>query len=445
MVVRPLVRQELAAARVGSYSRCFGELLRSMISARGLVWAIVASRLLVLAAGAYASLFTRRLSNWNLFDPTGLTTSLGTVGNLLTAASVRWDSLHYLSIAAHGYKPAGDTGFFPFYPLLIRVTGWLVGSDVIAGLLISLVSFAIALSLLHQLTREQLGRRAADATVLLLAFAPLTLFFSAIYTESLLFALSVGTFFLARHGHLRWACLTAACATVTQVEGVALWAPLAFMFWESDGRRLRFHRLFSLDGAALLMPLVALLGLLLYMHLLGFGWLAPITGSKPIGHGYSIAPYRIPSHGPALLVRSIDGPFVTIWRAILAGAWGLYQTLHGAVPIAPNLSDLFTIGFQNLIYLIVLAISLSALAGAWRLLPTAYAIYATLVILVFTMSVVTLVPLRAFDRYMLPQFPLWMVAANWLDKHRLLRPVLIVSPILTVFYTIEFARWAMIA
>jgi hypothetical protein len=357
---------------------------------------------------------------------------------------VRWDSIHYLSIASQGYKPAGDTGFFPFYPLLIRGLGWVLSSDVLAGIVISIVSFAVGLVLLHRIAREELGERVADATVLLLAFAPLTVFFSAIYTESLFLALSVGTFYLARRGHFRWACVTAAFTTVTHVEGIALLAPVAYMLWEANGHRRDLRQLRSWNAAALLLPPAALMSLFFYMHEIGFGWLAPVLGAKATGHGHSIAPIFPPVHSAEALVRTVVGPVVTIWHAFQAGGLGIAQTLNGVNPLLPGDGNMFSIGFQNLVYLIVLLICLAALASAWRLLPKAYAIYATLVVLVFTMSDVNLIPLRAFDRYMLPLFPLWMMAAKWLDERRVLRWVLVISPCLVTLYTIEFTRWVMI-
>jgi len=410
-----------------------------------LVRAVLISRLLVLAAGAFAALFTAPVTGWALLDPTRVSSSLGAVGNLLTASIVRWDAIHYLGIATQGYKPAADTGFFPFYPLLIRLLGWVVSSNVVAGILISFASFAIGLTLLHRLAAEELGHRTADSTVLLLAFAPLTVFFTALYTESLFLALSVGTFYLARRGQFTWACVAAACATLTHVEGIALWAPVAYMFWEAKGGSRDLRTLRSWDAAALLLPPAALLGLFFYMHANGFGWLAPLLGAKPTGHGHSISPFfSVADHSRDALVRTITGPFVTIWDAFQAGGRGIAQTLSGVNPLLPGSGNLFSIGFQNAVYLVVLLITLAALAGAWRILPRPYAIYATLVILVFTMSDVNLIPLRAFDRYMLSLFPLWMMAAKWLDERKLLRGVLIISPCLLTFYTIEFTRWVMI-
>jgi hypothetical protein len=62
---------------------------------------------------------------------------LGTFGNVLAAASVRFDSCYYLNIARHGYgKTTGAPVFFPLYPLLIRALSYLTGSEALAGIAI---------------------------------------------------------------------------------------------------------------------------------------------------------------------------------------------------------------------------------------------------------------------------------------------------------------------
>ena len=63
----------------------------------------------------------------------GASPTLGSLGNVLAAPAVRWDSVWYVQIAEHGYRALGPTAFFPFYPLLIHVGSWLVVSPIIAG------------------------------------------------------------------------------------------------------------------------------------------------------------------------------------------------------------------------------------------------------------------------------------------------------------------------
>jgi hypothetical protein len=86
--------------------------------------AVVCSRLIVLAAGAGGALFTGQVSGWQQLDPQRLSSSLGSVGNVMAASVFRWDAVGYVGIAEHGYTSPRSTVLFPLYPLLIRVVAW---------------------------------------------------------------------------------------------------------------------------------------------------------------------------------------------------------------------------------------------------------------------------------------------------------------------------------
>jgi hypothetical protein len=146
------------------------------------------------------------------------------------------------------------------------------------------------------------------------------------------------------------------------------------------------------------------------------------------------------AHGHAM-----TGPIVTLARGTVDGLAGLGALLSGGRPIAPGLADPFTLGFQNLVYLIILTICVAALVAAWRLLPKAYAIYAALVLVVCTWSPAPDFALRSIDRYSLVIFPLWMAAAAKLTERRLIAPVMLLSTILLVFYSYEIACWVFVA
>ena len=110
-------------------------MLRGSLTAR----ALLASRLLALLAGACGVLSASAGRPWG---PTNI--GLGSVGNVLAGSAVRFDANWYLAIARHGYAATGtgSRAFWPLYPELVRVLGYVVGSDVIAGVAISLGSFA---------------------------------------------------------------------------------------------------------------------------------------------------------------------------------------------------------------------------------------------------------------------------------------------------------------
>src|SRR5258708_757595 len=142
------------------------------------------TRLLVWAAGVGALLVWGTSGREAAFDPAGLTSPFGAFGDLLAGPAARWDSSWYLGISISGY--GGDpsrAAFFPLYPLLARGGGWIVGSPLVAGALISCACLVAALAALHELTRLELGEGAARWTVLALAVSPMSFFFSAVYSE----------------------------------------------------------------------------------------------------------------------------------------------------------------------------------------------------------------------------------------------------------------------
>jgi hypothetical protein len=384
------------------------------------VW-VLGSRFVVLAAGAAGSLFSLPVAGWTRYDPGRVTTSLGSVGDLLAASSVRWDALGYISLAQHGYTSASSTRLFPLFPLMIRGVSMFVGSPVVAGEIIGLAAFGVGLTLVHRIAIEYVGRSAADAAVLLIAFSPLSFVFSALYTASLLLALVAASFYLAEHNRFGWACVAAAGAAVTHVQGILMVAPLAFMYWDSHGRTLNPRRLWSPSLLALALPLLTLGAFFADMHARGWGWLAPIVNQNRINAG-----------------RTLVGPVSTLINTVGDSVTGISRTLSGKPVIsAGGLPP----GIENIIYAIALTIAVLSLVCAWRRLPTPYVLFTALAILLCTSSSVAMEPLKGFDRYMLPIFPLWIGAGAWMQERRLTGAILMTSTILLVVYTFEFARW----
>ena len=384
--------------------------------------AFAISRLLVLAGGIAGALAVPRVSGWWRFDPTGITSHLGSLGNVLAAPAVRWDSIHYLTIAGHGYRRASDTVFFPLYPLLVRGLGFVTGSDVVAAVGLSALSFAAALVLLHRLVDLELGRRAADATVLLLAFAPVSFFFTAVYTESLFLALSVGSVYCVRRGRLGRAATLAALAAVTRVPGVLLVIPLA-LEWIRERRRI------DRSAAWLGLPPLALLGYLLYSAARGFGPLAPFLQQTSADHGHRMG-----------------GPLATILTALQTAASGLGTVvLHGGAVYSSGLGGGLSYAAKSVALLLVLIAALVALRAVFRRLPVGYGAYAAAALLVSIWSPVGEQPLLSLDRYTLTIFPLWMVAGAWLSKRRLTWPAVLACAPLLALWTLQFAAWTYVA
>ncbi len=388
-----------------------------------LLGAFLGSRLLVLAGGLTGSLTTGRRADWSMFDPGRITAHLGPIGDALAAVAVRWDSLHYLAIARHGYSTVGNAVFYPLYPILLRALGLILGSDVIAGVAISCASFIVALELLHRLTELELGRGAADAAVLLLCFAPLSFFFSAVYTESVFLALSLGAVYAARRERWALACGLGALATLTRVPGVLLAAPIALLFWRAN-RRAPDRRL-----AWLLLIPAALAAYPAYLASRGFGLLAPVTQQGAAQHGHRFT-----------------GPVSSIVAALQSAASGLGAIAGGTDPVfSPTIGGPLSPSAESVLLLAVLCLAGWALVACFRRLPLAYSLYAALALVVCVSSPVSRQPLISLDRYALTIFPLWMAAGAALSRRRLLWPVLGLMGALLAFYSFQFATWAFVA
>src|SRR3954463_9939921 len=203
--------------------------------------ALCVSRLLVWASGAAAAALFGLSARVTLFDPGGVTRPFGPAGNALVAPLARWDSVWYLAIANDGY-PADDprrAAFFPPYPLLGGAPNALVRQPILAGALVSLACFAVALMLLHRLAALELGEPAARMTVWALALFPGAVFFSAVYSEALYLAVSVGCIYAARTNRWAWAGCLGALGAATRSAGVLLVVPLAVMWLSSPARRDR--------------------------------------------------------------------------------------------------------------------------------------------------------------------------------------------------------------
>ena len=129
-------------------------------------------------------------------------------------AFARHDSGWYFDIARNGYDATAavaggrsNIAFAPVYPMLMRYVGRLFGrapGDVyLGGIVVSWLSFALAMVVLYRLAALDLPRRRAERAVLLTAIFPFSFFFGAVYTEStfLLFTLLAFYGFRTR----RWA------------------------------------------------------------------------------------------------------------------------------------------------------------------------------------------------------------------------------------------------
>jgi hypothetical protein len=416
---------------------------------RQTVWrALWTSRLVILFSGLAGVLQIGVAGGaTSAYDPTNLTAPFGYLPNALVAPLARWDSVWYLTIARFGYAHIRERmAFYPLYPGLIHILDWVVRSDLLAGVLISVVSFAVALVLLHRLVRLDFDTEVADTTVLLLAFCPVSFFFSAVYTESLFLALSVATIYAARRE--RWlACgLFGFAAALSRNGGIALILPVAVIYLYGPraaasaaltrwgGERAGWRRL---------MPRYRLSANVLWLALIPAG-LGAYVAYLGVRYGDPLAPFRVES----VWYRHTTFPLSTVWDGARQAWDGIRQLLQG--PVAPYrvpsyaqgvisaaLQDVYLFGF------LVLGV-VGLICVIWRL-GAAYALY-TLALLVLSLAdPVSLQPLASLPRYELMIFPLFIWGAQWLTRHRMVGYAIPALAVLLGLFTVEFATWRWVA
>jgi len=149
----------------------------------------------------------------------------------------QWDSGWYYRIAHDGYSyvkgKQSTVVFFPVYPLLMRATGGAVGSDYVAGILVTAAAGIGAAALFFTWVRDRLSPGAARASLLLFVLYPYAFFlFGAVYADAVFIVAVLGAFVLLEHDHPWLAGLVGAVATACRPMGAVLVVGLAVRAWE---------------------------------------------------------------------------------------------------------------------------------------------------------------------------------------------------------------------
>jgi hypothetical protein len=138
----------------------------------------------------------------------------------------RFDGQWYLKLAAHGYPSAvvhhqSTLGFFPLYPMLIRVVSWFGSvSYAVGALLISFAGGLVAVVLVQRLATRWWGERAGRRAGLVFAIFPGSIVFSMAYSEGVAIPLVLGC--LLALSSERWLVAGLLAGLATAVEPVAM-------------------------------------------------------------------------------------------------------------------------------------------------------------------------------------------------------------------------------
>jgi Gpi18-like mannosyltransferase len=321
---------------------------------------------------------------------------------LLLAVWGRWDAVHYIDIAMSGYH-GWDMAFFPLYPLLIGGLGMLIGNHLVAGLIISNVAFFFGLLFLYKLVEHEFDRTVARRAIFYISIFPTAVFFSAVYTESLFFMLTVASFYYMREHRWWLAGVIGLFAAMTRVEGMLLIVPFAIEWFIAYRKDLR-------KGFLHLLPIVLIpIGVGLYM---GYLW---VLNGDPLAF----------SHVQVHWNRHLAAPWTSVINAVHK-----IRHAHNPQVIANQTEEL-----------VFTALMIGVLLLGWRKLKPSYIAYMALSILV-PMSTSSLM---SMPRFALVLFPMFAILALWGQRSAINNAIVALSLPLLGLFTVLFANWYWVA
>lgn len=156
----------------------------------------------------------------------------------------RWDAEYFLHIAEHGYTYENTLAFYPLYPYIISYTTALLEMVVpesfdcatphlllLVGSLLNVVFFCLAAITLFELSTVVLGeKKKAAIAVFLFCYNPASIFFSAVYSESLFALLTFTTIWLCMLEYFYLASIPLALGIVCRSNGTINIGFLLYLF-----------------------------------------------------------------------------------------------------------------------------------------------------------------------------------------------------------------------
>jgi hypothetical protein len=329
---------------------------------------------------------------------------------------VQWDAGWFNNIADNGYfydwRIPSSVAFFPGYPAAMRVAGTFLGNYMLAGILVTLAAGVTSIVLFTTWVRSRLSPAAAWTAVLLLILYPFSFFFvGAIYVEALFVASIIAAFLLLEKGHPVLAGLVGAYVTATRHVGIAIiiglvWRQLEIRgaFGGKDGPRWRRWvpdlRKLKPGDYGVLLSCLGTIGFCIYLWLHWDNPLLFIEAQK--SWGVDEGPRTWYKAHFFTEIRDFRSPF----------AWIVYVS-HPIMTI----------------------IACSFLPRVFRRFGRAYGIYAFFAIF---LPALTLPNFFGMGRYVLPAFPCFAAAGEWLSERPQRRRIILPLSALTLIAVTSF-------
>lgn len=335
---------------------------------------------------------------------------------------VRWDSFWYESIIDPDprFVPPGlsNANFFPFYSWVSWIASMpfrlffdLEHAFYGGALLVSSVSFLLALKAIEVMARALTDDAVAARTVWLIAVFPFSFFFTAVYADALYLCLCAWSLLFAYEKKWYAACALAAMASMTRIPGVALFPALGLEYLRQQDWKLKVGREAMVCIAILAIGPLVIAGYyewrygnpLEFLHARQVGWhRASGFAGYARDFGYFFETPMFPCSGVADCIREF----------------------------APTRSLL------GVIYLSLIPLSIGLVVSTARTLGVGLA--------AFALGSIAMALPNGFDgvgRFTAVLFPVFIAAAMMLRNRKAFVLVCVASvPLLLLFFA-QFARW----
>jgi len=150
-----------------------------------------------------------------------------------------WDSYWYIEIVEYGYSyfpgELSSVAFFPLYPLFVKIFSFLFGNPKLVGFIISNAALFLACFYLYKLTNLEFRNKSiAMKAVFFMLIAPVSFFFSIIYTEGLFLFLAISCFYYMRKKQWLTASILGFFLSLTRSVGFIIFFPMLMEYLDLD-------------------------------------------------------------------------------------------------------------------------------------------------------------------------------------------------------------------
>lgn len=355
-----------------------------------------------------------------------------------------WDGLWYRLVAVQGYPGTGNNiandAFWPLYPMsmrgLSRVTG--LPEDV-SGYLIANVCFFVAMVLLYQLVRIDFDTPIARRTIWAIAIFPTSLFFTAVYTESMFLMLSVAALLCARVRKWWLAGVLGTLAALTRSHGIFLVIPFAVLWVRQYGFYLRAM---IPRGVTVVMPLLGPILFGGYLQRTQGDW-KNFIDVQSMWNRTSAMPWKTfecATRGCVLTVHQYGED-----RTFQVGGadWGWLRQLidHPSWALVTSNAWRKRAADSDTLELVATILFIVLIVIGFKVLPLYQSLYLVPGIVIPLFQPSTVHPLMSIPRFGLVLFPLFIVMAVILRKRVLYVPAAAMSIFLLILLTLQFSTW----